>query len=772
MKRQILALAISTALLVPFAAMAQAPAGNGQNNPSTDSSQNSQKQTEAAQREAKELGAVTVTARRRSEDLEKVPVAVSAFSAEDMKDMQAVNIDGLQGSVPNLNIVQGRGSSGNVNIFIRGIGQPDALQTFDPGVGFYVDDVYYSRINGSLIDLFDVDHVEVLRGPQGTLYGKNSTGGAVKVITRKPGDYAEGSVDLTVGNYGRINTKAYFSGPLGKTVSGSIAFGTFKNDGYVTDPDSGRHFNDDDTKSIRGKLDFHPSDNFNATLSMDYTRQNTALTMGRPTAPLISVDLATGGANVLLIPTKGEWDYHARTSFGPDKGQKLTHKGVGLHMNWVLDQNWNLKSISAYRKLDTDAYIDIDASEYQLGDVLVALRQKQTSQEFQFQYDNNDNLQAVFGLYYLNEKVPSHQEAYADDFLTFAGAPLDFLRTIDDDLETTSYAGFGHANWSFGDGWSLAGGVRYTREKKNYARTTSAFFGPPLAAATQDPQAVIAPTSHTWSAVTPSLSLQKQFTPQTMGYISANRGFKSGGYNGRANDPVLAANPLFDPEYVWTYEAGLKMRSADSRSLANIAVFHSDYKDFQARVSEITNPDEAVPNFSFPVLNAAKLSMDGIEFEGSTLIGEGTRLQAQIGYLNAKYDRFVDPRTEFDPALADLHAHVAFSPKWTARVAATQTFNLDGGSALTFGGDVSYRADTWLSVDNRPNLMQKAYTLTGLFGVFDSADGHWQVRAGVRNLTDETYMTDAQEFSSVGNIQTAYYGWPRNYYLSARYNFF
>ncbi len=772
MKRQILALAISSALLVSFAAVAQSPADSGQTSQSVDTaSQDAQRKTEAEQREAKELDAITVTARRRSESLEKVPVAVSAFSAEDMRDMQAVNIDGLQGSVPNLNIVQGRGSSGNVNIFIRGIGQPDALQSFDPGVGFYVDDVYYSRINGSLVDLFDVDHVEVLRGPQGTLYGKNSTGGAVKIITKKPSDYAQGSVELTVGDYGRINTKAYFSGPLGETISGSIAAGTFKNDGYVTDPDTGRHFNDDDTKSIRGKLDFHPSENFNAVLSMDYTRQNTALTMGRPTAPLISADLA-GGGGLLLLPTTGKWDYHARTSFTAGQGQKLTHKGVDLHMNWVLNQNWEFKSISAYRKLDTDAYIDIDASEFELGDVLVALRQKQTSQEFQFQYDNSDNLQAVFGLYYLNEKVPSHQEAYADDFLTFLGTPLDFLRTIDDNLETTSYAGFGHANWQFGDGWSLAGGVRYTHEKKDYFRTTSAFFGAPFQAATADPQAVIDPTSHSWSAVTPSLSLQKQFTPQVMGYVSANRGFKSGGYNGRANSQVEADDPIFDPEYVWTYEAGVKVRSADSRALANIAVFHSNYKDFQARVSEITNPNDAIPNFSFPVLNAAKLTMEGIEFEGSTLVGESTRLQAQVGYLKAKYDRFVDPRTEIDPTLADLHAHVAFAPKWTARVAATHTFNLDGGSALTFGGDMSYRADNWLSVDNRPNLMQKAHTISGLFGVFDSVDGHWQVRGGVRNLTDKTYMTDAQEFSSVGNIQTAYYGWPRNYYVTARYNFF
>ncbi len=138
----------------------------------------------------------------------------------------------------------------------------------------------------------------------------------------------------------------------------------------------------------------------------------------------------------------GEYDFHTQTSFSPDKGQTLTHKGVALHMDWHLNDRWDFKSITSYRKLDTSAYIDIDASQYQLGDVLVALRQHQLSQELQFQYDNGSNLHAVYGLYYLDEKVPSHQEAYANDFLTFLGAPLTFLRTIDDDLENKSYAGF------------------------------------------------------------------------------------------------------------------------------------------------------------------------------------------------------------------------------------------------------------------------------------------------------------------------------------------
>ncbi len=719
--------------------------------------------------EATTLESITVTARRRSENIEKVPVAVSAFSEEDLKDLQATNLDGLQGAVPGLNIVQGRGSSSSANIFIRGIGQPDALQTFDPGVGVYVDDVYYSRIQGALISLFDVDRVEVLRGPQGTLYGKNSTGGAIKIVTKDPSASTTGSVEGTVGDHGRAEGRFYLAGSLNDMWSASIAGAVVGNDGYVQDPVTHKDYNDDDTKALRAKLQFKPSESFKATLAVDYTRQKTALTLGEPTAALIQTDFVLGPVVLLPAPT-GTYDFRTRTSFSPDKGQSLTHKGISLHADWNLADAWTLKSITAYRKLDSESYIDIDASQFQLGDVFVGFHQKQASQEFQLQYDNGSNLQAVYGLYWMREKVPSHQEAYADDLFALAGTPIGFLRTIDDDLTSTSYAGFGHVNWEFVPSWSVAAGLRWTRESKDYDRSTSIFWTP------QIPPGLVNGTlpftgSHSWTALTPSLALQKQVNDQVMAYVSANRGFKSGGFNGRANSVAEAASAMFNPEYVWTYEMGLKMRSADGRLQGNVAAFHSNYKDFQARVSEVLNPGSPTPTFAFPVLNAAKLSMNGLEFEGAALFGTGTRVSAQLAYLDASYDKFIDPRVVIDPKLASLHAHVPFSPEWTARVALTQTFNLSGGSAITVGGDVSYRDDTWLSVDNRPGLMQPSYALVGLMGIFDTADGHWQVRAGVRNLTDKVYKTDGQEFSSVGNIQTAYFGWPRNYYVSARYSF-
>jgi iron complex outermembrane receptor protein len=662
-----------------------------------------------------------------------------------------------------MNIAQGRGSANSVNVFIRGIGQPDALQTFDPGVGMYVDDVYYSRINGALFSLFDIQQLEVLRGPQGTLYGKNSTGGAIKLTTKNPFDNEGGAVEVTAGDYGRLEGRFYVSGQLSDTVAGSIAGAKITNDGYVKDADTGKRYNDDDTEALRLKLAFKPTDNFSAVLSLDTTKQDAALTLGRPMANLVQTSLAPGGAIVLKPGETGEWNRRARTSFDDGQGQYLKHSGASLAMDWDINEQWTLKSISSYRKLKTESYIDIDASEYELGDVLVALDQNQKSQEFQLHYDNGSNLHATFGAYYMKENVPSYQEAYADDLFSFLGAKVPFLRTIDDDLTTTSTAAFAHVNWEFVPSWTVAAGVRWTKDKKDYERSTSTFWGAPFAGLNGT---VAFDAKASWTAVTPSISLQKAFSDNLMGYVSANRGFKSGGFNGRANTVYDTEHAKFDPEYVWTYELGLKGSSADHRFRGSAAAFYSNYSDFQARVSQDVG--------TFPVLNAAKLNIKGIELEGSALLGESTTLSAQVGWMDAKYDKFEDFRLDpsypgFDPNVS--HAHVPFSPDWTARVALQHVFPLGDSGSLTLGGDVSYRSETWLSVDNRAVLSQDAYTLLGAYGVWDSPQMSWQVRAGVRNLTDKQYMTEGQEFASVGNIQTAYYGLPRNWYVSVRYNF-
>lgn len=701
------------------------------------------------------LDNLSVTARRVEETVQDVPVAVSAFSADDLRNLQAENLDSIQGAVPNLNIAQGRGSASSVNVFIRGIGQPDALQTFDPGVGIYVDDVYISRIQGSLFSLFDIERLEVLRGPQGTLYGKNSTGGAVKIVTKNPSQYQEGAVEVTYGNEGRAEGKFYVSGPLGGGWSGSVSGVVSRLEGFVEDPVTGRDYNDDDSNSFRLKLRNDVSDNFNLTFSADYTHQQNSLALGRPEAPLISVDLAGGVVPLLPAPPPGsDFNYRARSSFGPDQDQELDHWGLSLLADWTINDEWALKSITAYRELETDFFIDIDASEFELGDVFVGLDQEQFSQEIQLHYDNGSNFHSVLGLYFLTEDVPSTQLAFADDLLRLAGNPIDFLRTIDDDLETDSYAAFIHTNWNFAPNWTLSAGIRYSYDEKTYRRTTSTFS---TALPALEGTFAFADKDD-WDAITPSFSLEYQINNDALVYASANRGYKSGGFNGRANS--AADTGAFDPEFVWTYEFGAKLTWLDGRLVTNWAAFHSDYKDFQARVAEDIS--------SFPVINAASLDINGIELEASALLDTGTIISAQVGYLDAEYDRFFDFRF---PDQDRSDQVVPFSPDWTLRLAAVHTFNLPNGGGLTLGVDGNWRDDLYLSVDNQESLTQDAYWVFNAYARYETPDRHWLVSTGVRNLDDNVYKVDAQEFSSVGNIQTAYYGDPRTYYLSVRYSF-
>ena len=204
---------------------------------------------------------ITVTARRREENLQDVPVAISAFNGEDIRlEQGAQDIGGLQGQVPNLNIVQGRGSNSSANIFIRGIGQPDALATFDPGVGVYVDDVYISRIRGALFDIFDLGRIEVLRGPQGTLYGKNTIGGAIKLVSERPGDEPSVDVSATYGSYNQMDLRARFASPLVDDVlSGALSLYRGSRDGFVTDPVTGAEYNDKNTFAARGSLYYTPA---------------------------------------------------------------------------------------------------------------------------------------------------------------------------------------------------------------------------------------------------------------------------------------------------------------------------------------------------------------------------------------------------------------------------------------------------------------------------------------------------------------------------------
>lgn len=710
-------------------------------------------QTDDANDPAHLIEEVTVTAQRREQSLQEVPMAISAFTADDLEQLQADNLDSLQGAVPNLNLVQGRGSNSSANAYIRGVGQPDALQSFDPAVGIYLDDVYMSRIQGSLFKLYDIERIEVLRGPQGTLYGKNTPGGAIRLITRTPGDEFEAQAGLLIGNYDRVQAKGYLSGPVSDNFAVGFSVLHDERDGFVTDPSDGREYNDEDTTVARLKASWDATDDVNVVFSADYTTEDVALTLGRAEAPLFATDFVFGPVLLQPAPT-GEWNFETRTSLGDAGGQQVDHYGGNLTINWDVREGLLFRSITAYRDLQADLYIDIDATEYELGDVFVGVDQDQFSQEFQLLGDH-DRLNWVVGAYYMNENIPSHQEAYADDWLLFGGIPITALRTIDDDLETTSYAVFGQVDWTFADAWTLGVGLRYTKDEKDYFRTTSLFTN---LLGTFDPQFAFN-DSDDWDSWTPTVTLDWAMNDEVSFYSRLAKGFKSGGFNGRANSAADVST--FDPEEVWTAEIGAKTLFADGRLMANYALFYSQYDDFQARVSLGDDP----LTFRFPVLNAAELDIKGAELELVWVPVDPLQLSTQIGYLDSEYGAGGFSGADGVPD------EPAFSPDWTMRFAGTYTFDLGDRGALQLSADANYRDSMQLSVENTPALFEEDYWLLGGFVSWISPAQSWVVMAGIKNATDEVYKVEGQDFRSVSNIQTAYYGNPKTYTLSVEYRY-
>ncbi|WOE75426.1 TonB-dependent receptor [Alterisphingorhabdus coralli] len=745
---------------------------------------------DVAQSDEDDGDVIIVTARRREEALIDVPVAVTAFSQDQLRDLQAQDLSGIQGAVPNLNLVQGRGSATSANIFIRGVGQPDALQTFDPAVGVYVDGVFLSRIQGALLTLSDVERVEVLRGPQGTLYGKNTIGGAVNIVSRKPDlDEFQASGDVTYGSFDQFTVNGYVSAPIAEdSVALSIAGLYDTRDGIITNPLTGEDFNDRDNLTFRSILRVQPSDSIELSLSGDYTRQRNALNLGAPTAPIIQTDLALG-PQVLVEPDQfGPFDFESATSFTNGEGQELDHWGLALNANFQLSDNLELVSITSYRDLNTEFFIDIDATQAEIGDVFVGTDQRQWSQELQLRY-SSDNLNGVFGLYYLNERVTSDQEAFADDLFAFGGAPISFTRLINDEQETDSYAAFGQLTYDLSDYWSITAGLRYTYEERQYNRFTTTqsdlapFNGLDFSFPGDLPPPLNEDDSQSFDAFTPSLTISYTPAPDRLIYASASRGFKSGGFNGRANSLAdltlfVDGNPelvtTFEPETVWTYEIGGKASFLDGDVVVSAAAFYSDYQDFQARVGGGIDGGAGVG--VFPVLNAGELEIYGFELEATVKPLEGLTLMSSLGYLEAQYNEFNDGRRvppqsfSCNPTGEEIICEPAFAPPINARIAGDYTFSL-GSADISIGGEARYVGEHFLSVDNREGLREDGYALLNAYVQASFDDGRYFIRGGARNLTDTLYRTDGQEFSSVGNIQTVYFGDPRTFTITLGFNY-
>lgn len=710
---------------------------------------------------------IVVTARRREESLQDVPVSVSAFSENRIDELQADDLSGLQYTVPNFYFDEGDAS--NAVVYLRGIGQNDSLAFADPGVGIYVDDVFIARSQAAFLELFDVERVEVLRGPQGTLYGRNTIGGAVKFISRAPTDETEVHLEAGVGDYNFRTLGGRVSGALvAGTLRGKAAISYIARDGYNTNLFDGRDNGDQNSLSARFGLYYTPRDDLDLVLTTDlrHERPDTARS---PTL----VTNAGGFGDPLVLGSFQTFspitqDFTVNTNASNKSDTDAT--GTTLRATWRANDSWTWESITSYRTFDFEVQLDTDATPLPLLDVFVTQDQAQFSQELRFNYDAGGDLSLVGGLYYFNDEdesfsgVDNHGASLFGFPVTAFGLATSSMAVTDQ--TTRSYAAFLDGTYRIDDRWSTSLGVRYTIEEKESSRVFENFLDPnifvvrdttPFLQGVGTRGTTIANEAD-FDAFTPKFSLSYQANDDMLLYGSAARGFKSGGFDGRANTPGQFVP--FEPEFVTSYEAGIKSTMVDGRLVVNAAYFFNDYTDLQV-TSFAADPNTGT--FVTQFTNAAAATIQGLEVEIFATPTDQLSLNASLGLMDASYDEF---NILVGGAVTDVSERpLVNTPEVTASLGATYTMPVTANWNATFHADANYRSEIATEISASPELTQDAYWLTNAYASIGKADGSWEIRAGARNLGDEAIQVQGFNLSEFPGLQSAFFAAPRTYDL-------
>lgn len=714
-----------------------------------------------AQDGATQVEELTVTARRQAENLQDVPAAVSAFGAKSLYEDQVETVGDLQSHVPNLSLHVGDAS--NAVVYIRGVGQIDSISFNDPGVGVYLDDVYMGRVQGSFLDVIDPQQIEVLRGPQGTLYGRNTIGGALKFTSARPTDAVEGYLDATLGNYDSRSFKAVLGGPISSDVLlGKVAFAASRRDGYAKNVLTGKDDGDKDTIAGRVSLLFQPTSDFSAYLTLDASKNSpdASRTPHRET-PIYSVN--TGGLRpVIADPDRVEATYNDL--------ERLKTRGAALTLEHDRGP-FTFKSITAYREMEYRTHLDLDSSPDGSFGIYDFEDQDQTSQELQVLY-KGERLSAVAGLFYFKENDETFSGLVGPDFFVILPGPIYFpfpantagLRKA----ENTSAAAYAQLDYKLTDRASVTVGARYTYEEK-WTDNRGEYFDPAVAPSAEDMERLFGTgagynvtgfeAKEDWSSFTPKAAFNYQVSDDVLTYFSVAKGFKSGGFNGR--NSVSAQS--FDPETMWSYEAGLKTELADRRVRLNLAAFYQDYKNLQlSRFAADPQTGDFVAVFD----NAGRANMYGLETELTAVVTPRFRIEANGAYLHSEYDEYIDGGVDISD-----QRHLVNAPKWSGRLSASYEVDLGEAGELTFNGGVSYRSKTYLTVSSSEVLAQEGYALLDASVVWSQPGGPWSVILSGRNLTDERYREHGFDLTDSPGVQLGYYGAPRTYSVNVRYRF-
>jgi iron complex outermembrane receptor protein len=724
---------------------------------------------------------VRVTARKIEESLQDTPVAVSAFGEQDIERLNPQDLRDIGAYAPNVSV----GSIPGFNaaaIAIRGVSTGDIPSSFDPAVTVAVDGFYYGHAQTSLLDMFDLQQIEILRGPQGTLFGKNTIGGVVNVTSKRPtGEWGvEGEV--SVGNYSHVEAKAAVDIPFIEDVlAGRFAFMSTQNDGYYTNTVDGEDIGGKDVQTFRGRFLFTPTDSFEALLSFEWEEDRS------DTPPVINTSTAqdpngyygsdlfyflgypgrgTGGplAQPLGDPfdtglvsryehVDGFADYTSST------GHFFDIEGVYLNMSWDV-LGGTITSITGKRSVDSDLYNDYLGENVPVYATMRSVYRDTFSQELRFASNISNVFDYQVGVYFQNNELDYINHTSLGSGHPFSGIlwpAAGLLQTGDGGQETDTFAVFGEANYHLTEKWGLTLGARYTEEEKDFNLR-------PIGV----PESGRVVTDNDWDSVTYRLGTDYRLNDEIMLYATFSTGFKSGGFNEQATSPATAALS-FDEEEADAFEVGMKSDLFDGRLRLNVAAFYTEYEGLQ--LDSVVPVEGSAIGQESTITNAGSSTVQGVEIEATARVTEYLTLQGTLGYLDAEYDEF-DCDLDRNPANGNEDCTV-LDVKRTPEVTASGGITFDQPVAdlgslsynLNFTYTDSYYNDVFNSVGSEH---EDVFLLNGSITLYEAGERY---RIGIfgRNLTDEEYQTSGLGVANLWSFST--YGAPRTYGLELGFNF-
>jgi iron complex outermembrane receptor protein len=752
-------------------------------------------------------GDIVVTARRREESLQDTPVAITAFTAELLQERQILQTQDLERVTPSLQFKPAGQLSGNsaaAVVFIRGVGQVDPTAAVDPGVGIYLDEVYLGRAVGGAIDFGDIASVEVLRGPQGTLFGRNTIGGAILVRTQQPklGELS-GRARFRVGNDDLYEGFAALNIPLGETVAARVSGGFRKRDGYVIRAFDGIDLGNENAYSLAGGIKWEPSSDFDLFIRGDYSKRDengapfsfAGINEQAPVAAIASVGAGCPGATIPFAPlTPGNPrfgapnvpqindprcanDFQQRGKYvngGTAPVMSMSEVwGVAGTANITLTDQAAVKIITGYRETNSRGVRDADNTPLLLITTDVGSQSQQFSQEVQLQLDFG-SVNAILGGYYFDETTdeqttiplsfPPSPPVIAS---ILAGGPGSRDVQVSQ-LETGSVAAFGQVNWKPMDRLEVSGGLRYTSDDKRYRGTVFNLF--PSTLPTPDPLPTRAtsqggplfifdrPFKRTFSSLTGSASVQYRWSDAINTYASYSRSFKSGGFNTRYNAATVNNLPVpFADESVTSYEVGVKTNIGRLR--LNLAAFQAQYQDIQLIFRQGVVP---------LLFNAGEARIRGLEAEANYRAPWGLTIDAGASMLDDK----IKSITPIPGATATVTPNddLPFTPKLQANIGIGYRIGLGGDTTLTPRFDGSYTSKTTFITGSIPEIEENGYFVGNASVTLRMKNGI-ELVGGVNNLFDEDYLIQGNASLATLGYAERIYARPRNWFVQVGASF-